>query len=80
MGVVMGSEWNKTRVDLIEALAQQLRQLPVQMLVVSLGSFCSTIELHPPWVGIIPGYEGLFLTLEIAGYVTGDVSAAYALA
>ena len=40
-------------------------------LVVSLGSFCSTIELHPRWVGIIPGYGWLFLALEIDGDITG---------
>jgi len=38
-----------------------------------LGSFCSTIELHPRWVRIIPGYGWLFLTLEIAGHVTGKL-------
>src|SRR5450830_748870 len=40
-------------------------------LVVSLGSFCSTFELHPRWVRIIPGYGWIFLVLEIAGHVTG---------
>ena len=36
-----------------------------------LGSFCSTIELHPRWVRIIPGYGWLCLKLEIAGDITG---------
>ena len=68
MGVVLGWDLTAANEELQLGLHFHLRKYVFQPLVASLGSFCSTIELHPRRVGIIPGYDWASLMPEITGF------------